>query len=78
MAVHRAVNQPAPVVVRAEAAARAQRVRPEARLDKPQELRAEAERLQIAVAAVPTRAAEPMVLLVARVVRAVTARCPRR
>lgn len=87
MAVHRAANQRALV-----AAVRVLRERPEAQRvsrevgqakraepqGKLQEPKAEAERLRIAVAAVPLRRAEPMVLLAAQADRVATARYPRR
>lgn len=83
MAVHRAANQRALV-----AAVRVLRERPEAqRVSREvgqakraelQEPKAEAERLRIAVAVVPLRRAEPLVLLAVQVDRVATARYPRR
>lgn len=86
MAVHRAANQRALVAAvrvlqeRLEAqrvsreVGQAKRAEPQGKLQEP---KAEAERLRIAVAAVPLRA-EPMVLLAAQADRVATARYPRR
>jgi hypothetical protein len=88
--VHRAANQRAPVVARAVAAVQVQRARPVALrvnrevrqvkqaepLGKLQDPRVEAERLRIALAAVPR--AELTALQVARAALVVTAPYPRR